>query len=84
MERVGRLWMVTGEVLPAARNCSIRIKHLDYYPRNNRTYLLVDGKRHGNLSLKWLIQRVNSLTMDMVKEFTPWVIVNTKSLRSGR
>ena len=48
MERVDRLWMVTGKVLPAARNRSLRIKHLDYYPRDCKMYNLGDGKRHGN------------------------------------
>ena len=53
MERVERLWMVTGKVLPSARDRSLRIKHPVYCPRNSKMYHLGDGKRHGNLSLKW-------------------------------
>ena len=71
MKRVDRLWIVTGKVLPSARGRSLRIKHLVYYPRNSKMYHLDDGKRHGSLSLKWQIERVNSLTIDMIKEFSP-------------
>ena len=53
MERVDRLWIVTGKVLPSARDQSPRIKHLVYYPKNSKIYHLGDGKRHRNLSLKW-------------------------------
>ena len=53
MERVDRLWMVTVKVLPSARDRSLRIRHLVYYPRNSKMFHLDDGKRHGNLPLKW-------------------------------
>ena len=50
MDRVDRLWMVTGKVLPSARDHSL---HLVYHPKNSKMYHLGDSKRHGNLSLKW-------------------------------
>ena len=66
MEMVDRLWVVTGRVLQSARDRSLQINHPVYYPRNSKMYHLSEDKL-----------TVNSLTMDMVKEFTPWVIVNT-------
>ena len=47
--------------------CSLRITHSIYYYRNSNMYYIGEDEQHDNISLRWQIERINYLIMDLVK-----------------